>query len=394
MRGAPPRVTREAMACPSRVLVLVTLAACGSGAASVPPPEAREAAAGELARAWGPGAPGGAGAPPPTADGRRWIPGDLHLHVAPLDAREGVTWSPAEIAPVARREGLEFVILTPHLWSGTWRDPARRARWQRSWEAMAQAARARDEVTLIPGVEYGIRGVGHFGVSGVEPRDLAGGDFLAAASAAGAFVVVNHPFAVPTKIPGIPASERDLSFRPWSHGSGRAPAALGGVEVWNVPLGLANLLSRPGGQTGEARAFAAADALARAERRPVTVVGGTDSHRPFVQPTTWVLARDAREPTVLAALRAGATCVGGPEAGTLEARGDADPPDRWARVGEGVRAAARVELRWLGRGRLFVDGIDRGLHDGAYRHTGVTGVHTYRIEVGDSRCGFVYANLE
>ena len=325
----------------------------------------------------------------PLADPRRWIPGDFHLHVAPLDVREGVTLTVADLADHARGAGLEFVVLTPHLWSGMWRSPARRGRFLDAWRDLAAAARTADGVTLIPGVEYGIHGHGHFGVWGVDVAALDGADFLAAARAAGAFVVVNHPFAVPTKIPGIPLSDKDLSFRPWARGTGEAPP-LDGVEVWNVPLGLANLVSRPDGATGEDRAFAAADALARRERRRVAVVGGSDDHRGFVQPTTWVLAADASEPALLAALRAGATCVGGPEAGTLEGRGD----DDWVGIGGSVRAASRVELRWNGRAHLYVDGVDRGEHDSGWVHDDAAGVHTYRIRQGDSRCGFVYANLD
>jgi hypothetical protein len=320
--------------------------------------------------------------PEPTPDPRTWLAGDLHLHIAPLDHREGVTLAVADIT------GLDFVVVTPHLWKSTWSSPTRRARWVAAWRDLAASARSRTDVTIIPGVEYGVPGLGHFGISGVDISALSGDDFFTAAQSAGAFVVVNHPFAVPTRIPGIPISEKDLSFRPWASKRGTAPA-LDGVEVWNVPLGLANLVSRPGGQTGEERAFAAADALARRERRRITVVGGSDDHRGFVRATTWVLAADAGEAAILAALRAGATCVGGPEAGTLEARGDGD----WVRIGGSVTATSAVELRWQGRARVFVDGADRGEHDGAFTHTDAAGVHTYRIVIGDSRSGFVYSNL-
>jgi hypothetical protein len=326
-----------------------------------------------------------ASVPLPEPDPRRWLAGDLHLHVAPLDHREGVTLDVSDIT------GLDFVVVTPHLWKSTWSSPTRRARYLAQWRDLATAARSSTDVTIIPGVEYGVPGLGHFGVSGVDltTLDASGADFLAAARSAGAFVVVNHPFAVPTQIPGIPISEKDLSFRPWATGKGTAPA-LDGVEVWNVPLGLANLVSRPGGQTGEERAFGAADELARRERRRVTVVGGSDDHRGFVRATTWVLAADAGETSIVAALRAGATCVGSPDAGSLEARGDGD----WVRIGETVRATSRVELRWQGRARLFVDGVDRGEHDGAFTHDDAAGVHTYRLVAGSSRCGFVYSNLE
>lgn len=321
--------------------------------------------------------------PVPDPDPRRWIAGDLHMHVSPFDDREGTTLDAAALAARAHDAGLEFLVLTPHLRPGTWRSKQKRAAWLARWEAMAATDAP---ITLIAGAEYTESGYGHFGVSGVDLTALDGKDLLAAASAAGAFVVVNHPFAVPTNL-GIRVSELDLSFRPWSHDRGKAPH-LDGVEVWNLPLGLANLVSTPGGATGEERAFVAADELARAERRPIAVVGGSDNHRAFVLPTTWVLAEDASADAILGALRAGATCVGGPEAGTLEARGDA----RWARIGEHVRGD-RVELRWTGTAQLFVDGVDRGEHDGGWTHADAAGPHTYRIVAGESRCGFVYANF-
>jgi hypothetical protein len=362
---------------PRRALLLLVLAACGdTPAAPDPAPPAPDAAPRP--------------SPSPAPDARRWIAGDLHMHVSPLDDREGTTLTAAELAELAREAGLEFLVLTPHLQATTWRDPRRRAAWLARWRAMAQTAAP--GVTLIPGAEYTARGFGHFGVWGVDLAALDGADPLAAASAAGGLVVVNHPFAVPTHIEGWPISEHDLSFHPWTDPRARpAIPRLDGVEVRNLPLALANLVSRPGGATGEARAFAAADRLARAERRHVAVVGGSDNHRALVVPTTWVLAADARASSVSAAVRAGATCVGGPEAGTLEARGDADAA--WHRIGEDVHAVSRVELRWAGTARLFVDGADRGEHDGGFTDDAAGGVHTYRLEAGESRCGFVYANL-
>jgi hypothetical protein len=368
-----------------RALFATLLLACGQDPAAVEQPAAPASVPASV---------------PMPVPALRWIAGDLHMHIAPFDAREGAALTVADLADRGRDAGLEFVVLTPHLLRHTWTDRERRRDWQARWREVAADARAASvrpgaRITLIPGAEYTVWHWGHFGISGVDLAALDGGDFLPAVSGAGGLVIVNHPFALPTEIPGIPISDYDLSFRPWTDREEFPDEPdLGGVEVWNLPLGLANLVSRPGGQTGEQRAFAAADALARRTRRRVAAVGGSDNHRRHLVATTWVLAADATEPTLLAALRRGATCVGGPEAGTLRAHGDADPPDRWARIGDSVRAAARVDLKWTGRARLFIDGADAGEHDGGYTHAASADPHTYRIEAGASRCGFLYANLD
>ncbi|HVK75888.1 MAG TPA: hypothetical protein VM734_21300 [Kofleriaceae bacterium] len=370
--------------------LVAAIAACAPSRAAEPPPGRADAPAPGPAPAPRPGP-----APAPGPDGRRWIAGDLHVHIAPFDAREGASLRIADLERDGPAAGLEFVIVTPHVHPRTLASPGRRREWMTRWSAMAAEARAARALTIIPGTEYTVWGYGHFGVSGLDLAAVRGDDVFGAAAAAAALVVVNHPYAVPTGIPGIPISERDLSFRPWTAGAAAGPVPrLDGVEVWNLPLGLANLASRPGGQSGEQRAFATADALARREGRPIATVGGSDTHARHLVPTTWVLAADAGEAAILAAVRAGATCVGSPAAGTLVARGDAEPvADRWARIGESTRARARVDLRWTGRARLFVDGVDRGEHDGAWTHTATAGAHTYRIEQDGSRCGFVYANV-
>jgi hypothetical protein len=312
------------------------------------------------------------------------------MHTAPPGWRKDVELTISEIARAARHKGLAFVILTPHLWESTWRVPERRDRWQSEWTSMAARARAQRGVTLIPGVEWGIDGIGHFGVSGIPLDTLDGDDFLAAAHDAGAFVVVNHPFVVPTRKPGIRVSFRNMSYRPWTtRPDPTRHDPIDGVEVWNVLHRRSHLVS----ERGESRGFDAADRLVRTDHRAIAVVGGTDNHKQDIRITTWVLATDASEPAVLDALRRGATCVGGLEGSTLEAHGDLDPPDRWVPIGDSAHAASRLELRWKGRARVFVDSVDLGLHDGTFTDDHAAGLHTYRIERAHSRCGFVYANL-
>ena len=342
-------------------LVLLLLAACGS----------RELAGHAVAR----------DSKPATADERRWFAGDVHMHVSPPDDPNDVVMNVEQIAEAAMTAGLDFVVLTPHLWGSRWGSAFRD-----EWAAMADAANATAKPTLIPGVEWTTPD-GHFTVAGVDVTALRG-PFLAAADAAGAFISVNHPFAVPTKIPGVRASHFDMSYRAWTER--RAPAAnIDGAEVWNVPLSLANLISRPGGRTGEERAWTELDRVVHEEQRRVTAVGGTDNHRMHVIATTWVLAIDATASSILDALARGATCIGGPEAGTFRARG-AD--DHWVRIGESV-ATRTITLAWDGIARLYIDDVDAGEHAGGFVHDTGDSLHTYRIVMGGSRCGFIYANL-
>jgi len=332
-----------------------------------------------------PAAPAPAPAPLAAAvDARRWLAGDLHMHVAPPDDPGDVQLSVAQIADRARAAKMDFVVLTPHIW------PAVRATLKTRWRKLAEDARAITGVTLIPGIEWSTPD-GHFTVTGADLSAVSGDDFLAVAHAGGAFVSVNHPFAVPTRIPGVRASHFDMSYRVWTKPGARGFTAIDGVEVWNFPLGLANLISRPGGRTGEDRAWTEANRVVHAEHRKVAAVGGTDNHKGNVMPTTWVLAADTSERAILDALRAGAVCVGGPEAGSLRARGDGDAA--WHRVGDALIAPHQVTLSWDGIARLYIDDVDRGDHPGGFTHATDGALHTYRIVIANSRSGFIYANL-
>jgi len=351
--------------------ILVVVAACSARSEpAIPDPRAIAATADASV----------ADAPPPR-DPRRWFAGDVHMHVAPPDDRD-VMLSEAQIAKRAVAAHMDFVVLTPHLWLWPNRPFAR------AWTALATQARAESAITMIPGVEWTTRS-GHFTVTGTDIAAL-GTDFLPAAHAAGAFISVNHPYAVPTNIGTIPPSHYDMSYRVWTHRA-RGFTAIDGVEVWNLPLGVANVISRPGGRTGEDNAWTEANRVVHVEHRKLTAVGGTDNHREEVVATTWVLATDRSEPAILDALRAGATCVGSPAGGSLRARGDRDPT--WHRIGDSVSAPHTITLAWDGTARLFVDDVDRGEHTGGFEHATGGELHTYRIVIGSSRCGFVYANL-
>ncbi len=158
-------------------------------------------------------APAAAPSPEPTkpgptkADTRRWIPGDVHMHVAPPDT--DVDLSVAGVAKAAREVGMEWVVLTPHLWGSV-----RGERYNNQWRDMARQARATKGITLIPGIEWSTP-TGHFTVAGVDVPAL-GANLLQSARDRGGFVSVNHPK------PFGP---------PWAYGDGLANQA---IEVWNV----------------------------------------------------------------------------------------------------------------------------------------------------------------
>src|SRR3954468_8536679 len=100
-----------------RTLLLIALAACSSPTPTPIPSTTTT--------------PTTAAAP---AGPRRWLAGDLHMHVAPPDT-DGVTASIADIAHAATEAGMDFIVLTPHVWDGDW-DEHRSAR-RKTWRAFA-----------------------------------------------------------------------------------------------------------------------------------------------------------------------------------------------------------------------------------------------------------------
>nr|HEX4317861.1 hypothetical protein [Kofleriaceae bacterium] len=361
-----------------RALVVIAVAACSSSS----PPSPSRSPSPSLSLSPSPSPP-----PPPA----RWLPGDLHVHCAPPDVDGEVDGTLDDIAASAAAAKLAFVVVTPHLRPSTWADdPHGKAAAWRDLQARARARATRSDVTLIVGLEWTTR-AGHFSVWGSDvAAAIDSRDVVATARAAGAIVTVNHPFALPTHIPGVAASDFDMSYRVWTDHARGPITDIAGAEVWNVPLSLANVISQPGGATGEQLAWRALDARVHATHRPQIAVGGSDDHHGHALATTWVLAADRRESSIVAAVRAGATCVGGFEGGTLRARADGGSD---AGIG-GAVTGRTVTLTWAGGvAHVFVDGVDRGEHASPFTDDTGGALRTYRLELGSSRCGFIYANL-
>ena len=200
-------------------------------------------------------------------DHRRWLAGDLHMHVAPPDS-DDVTASIADITKAATRRG-----------HGLHRAHAARVEHavgasiahevQPRGVTFAKDARAVTALDADPGdrVDDRARSLRRSPVP--TSRRSTRATSSNAAHAAGAFISVNHPFAVPTHVPNVRISDFNMSYRVWTE---RATGftAIDSAEVFNVPLAFANVFVRPGGHTGEERTWTELDRVVHEEHRPVT----------------------------------------------------------------------------------------------------------------------------
>ena len=289
------------------------------------------------------------------------LAGDLHCHVLPPDPPGHVDRNLPDTVALAKAEGLDFVLLTPHVRARFFADPARRASFVSSQRALAALLAQQDlgDLLVIRGLEYTDFEEGHLTMGFADPEAVLEAvpletararpeAFFEAWLAQGGFMAVNHPVLTP--LPSFPlrAARGDLSWRPFET-RGPFPAEIAfasehaqGIEVFNLAVthmrdGL--ILGDP-----ERSLRHASNLLARrarlAERR-IAAVGGSDSHTHHLRAATWVLA-EARTPAAIRdALVRGRTCVRSPEACTFEGRADAGP---WQPVGSSLQNA-HVELR-------------------------------------------------
>lgn len=283
------------------------------------------------------------------------LAGDMHTHVLPPDAPSHVTRTLEETAAIAQEEGLDFVVLTPHVPARFYLRPDKR-QWVRETQAELRAgiAALRSPVLFVPGMEYTDHVWGHVGLAFADLEAVLEatplGDAVASPALfferwrdAGGIATLNHP-----SVHGIPAApirdlRYDLAWRaftpPGADPRARAAIALPGTEIppeiaWltvHAPaietynLSIAYLrdqyfLHDESYTTRETLALV--DREARARRRRIANVGGSDSHGRWLRATTWVLARERTIPAIRDAILGGRTCVRGPEACGLEIEHD------------------------------------------------------------------------
>ncbi len=220
--------------------------------------------------------------------GPAWYQGDFHCHTYHSDG----TLSAPELARLARAEGMDFLAITDH----------------NTLAAYAHFGAA-DGLCVIPGLEVTFDR-GHYNVFGIvqdaawlgpvrqgptqldwAKQGLDLNDLLAASAADGLLNSINHPL-----------------LPPWAWlFDDTSLAHIHCVEIWNDP-------SWPSNRVGNPLALAMWTAWLNAGHR-ITAIGGSDFHRPVVQPgvtkppdrlglpRTFVYAEQLSGAAILAGLR-------------------------------------------------------------------------------------------
>jgi hypothetical protein len=294
------------------------------------------------------------------------LAGDLHTHVLPPDAPWHVTRGLPSTARLAKAEGLDFVVLTPHVSSRFYMLPL-----ERDWVLRTQAelragvdALPEKDVLFVPGMEYTDYRYGHVGlgfanvaevlneVTTADPPER----FFQRWTAHGGLMVINHP--VLRGIPRAPFLELryDLGWRALFDPPPPVPPEVAwitehatGIETLNTSIshlrdqfiiGDAERTLREGAHL--------ADRVARTQHRRLTPVGGSDSHGEWMRATTWVLARDRTIAGAFArpSFAAAPACAVRPRARSLHAS--------WASALRTSAAPSRVAPR--GRSRSLPTG--------------------------------------
>jgi hypothetical protein len=296
-------------------------------------------------------------ASPSTVRGYRVLAGDMHCHVRPPDPAWHVDRELPETLDLARAEGMDFVVLTPHVRARFFERPQERAFVEEEHAALRRRAQSLDEsVLVVPGFEYTDADFGHATASFGDivetlhdvPVDVAREHperFFETFVARGGVLTINHPVLRPIGGP-FEATRFDLSWRPFFDRGSHPPEIdaitrlAHGIEVFNLGVThMRDTLLLGEEERSLRHASVLLDRMVRERGRPLAAVGGTDSHSHHLRAVTFVLARDRSIPALREAIVAGRTCVRDRAACTLEASADGE---RWVGVGESVSAPEGV----------------------------------------------------
>lgn len=289
------------------------------------------------------------------------LAGDMHCHVSPPDDPSDVSRDLDETLILARKELLDFVVLTPHVGARFFMDEAGRRYVVESQAALRAriAELPKGNLVFVPGFEYTDYRYGHVSASfadvgevldevSVESAQRSPGRFFEQWVAKGGLLVVNHPFVTPIDSI-IPMARADLSWRPFTSKADVPPeiAAVDrlaqGLEVFNLAASeLRDRFLLDDAEHTIRASFEALDGRGRTWPHRMSPVGGSDSHGHHLRATTFVLAEARTEAAIRAAIVAGRVCVRDPSACSFEARipgGAFQPP------GASLERASKIEVR-------------------------------------------------
>lgn len=250
---------------------------------------------------------------------RRWWSGDLHMHTVHSDGN----WTIAELIESARKDGLDFIVVTDHN-TASHHTEVNRLRPANGHPLVMRG----EEITT-----YG----GHTNAWGLPTGAwidfrVRGGDInrmervVAEAHRAGALISINHPFAL-------------CGGCAWSYD--KEARGFDAIEVWNGTW-----------DATDDEALAMWDKILRGGRR-ITAIASSDSHRqdtPIGQPSTHVAARELSQTTILEAIRQGRvylTSEATRPVVSFEAEAVSDARSARASIGDEIRLRAHGAIRFL-----------------------------------------------
>jgi hypothetical protein len=301
------------------------------------------------------------------------LAGDLHVHVTPPDGPPHVTRGLEETVALAREADLDFVVLTPHVWSSFFESPALRSAVSQELADLRAAisTQSTGNTTFIVGFEYTDFGFGHVGAAFADldevlaavPVDEAAaspGRFFEEYAARGGLLIINHPLLVPLES-SIDVARWDLSWRPFFD-PGPFPDEImaahrlaQGVEVFN--LAIAELRDRFLLLDSHKTLRSTFDRIDREivkQGRPMVSIGGSDSHSGHVRATTFVLSRGRSPEAIREALLAGRVCVRDPAGCSFMVRAG---EGRWLSVGSSIQGVTSLRAKARGLSvKILVNG--------------------------------------
>ena len=304
-------------------------------------------------------------------EGRRYqlLAGDMHCHVSPPDHPSEASRSPEETVRLAAEEGLDFVVLTPHVRARFFQDAGERDGVVRALARLRDAideAAERDgqgRTTFAYGFEYTDHSYGHLGVAFANLESVFAAvpaamlrrepaRFFEEYAARGGLLIINHPLVLPLDS-FISIARANLSWRPFVAGDhGTFPAEImaatrlaHGIEAYNLTV--THLRDRYLlGDTDRTllETLRLMDHQILLQGRRMIPTGGTDSHSDHLRSVLFVLSEGRTQAAIRDAIAAGRVCIRAPEACSLEVR-PAGGEGAWAGVGESLQGVHTVEAR-------------------------------------------------